>query len=156
MTLTARTEHGAPVTSPAPRRGIHRALLPLGIVGGAVALALGVQAVFNPFTTHVPLCLINHLTGIECPGCGAIRAVHAVLAGDLLMALRSNALTTLALPLVAAGFVLWTIRRVQGRPLDLLPSRTTLLVLLGVVLLFTIARNLPAFWFLAPVSYVGG
>ena len=38
----------------------------------------------------------------------------------------------------------------------LMPSRTTVLVLTGVVLVFTVLRNLPAFWFLAPISYVGG
>jgi lysylphosphatidylglycerol synthetase-like protein (DUF2156 family) len=143
-------------TAEDPARGAHRLLLPLGIAGAGLALALGVQMVFDPFRTHLPLCLVHQLTGLECPGCGAIRAVHSLLAGDLLMALRSNLLITLASPLTGIGMVIWAVRRVRGRPTALLPSNRVMRVLIGVVLLFTVLRNLPAFWFLAPISYVGG
>jgi hypothetical protein len=139
-----------------PSRGAHRLLLPLGIAGAVLALAIGVQLVFDPFRTHVPLCLVHQLTGLDCPGCGAIRAVHSLLAGDLLMALRSNLLITLAIPLTAIGLGAWAVRRARGLRTQLQPTRTSLLVLAGVVLAFTVLRNLPAFWFLAPISYVGG
>ncbi|WP_341855343.1 DUF2752 domain-containing protein [Brachybacterium sp. GPGPB12] len=129
---------------------------PLGIMGAALALAVGVRLIFDPFRTHVPLCIVNHLTGIECPGRGALRAVHSLLAGDLLLALRSNLLIILAIPLTAIGMGVWTPRRARGLTTELTPSSTTVLVLTGVVLVFTVPRNLPAFWFLAPISYVGG
>ena len=51
---------------------------------------------------------------------------------------------------------MWAVRRARGLRTQLLPSRTSLLVLAGLALLFTVLRNLPAFWFLAPISYVGG
>ncbi|MGP5079566.1 DUF2752 domain-containing protein [Brachybacterium alimentarium] len=139
----------------ATARGMGRALLPLGIVTGGVVLAVGVQLVFDPFRTDVPLCLVYHLTGLHCPGCGAIRAVHSLLAGDLLLALRSNLLITASLPLVALGFAAWTVRRVRGTALRRLPASRTLYLLLAVVAVFTVLRNLPAFWYLAPVSFVG-
>ena len=82
--------------------------------------------------------------------------MHALLAGDLLLALRSNLLITLAIPLTAIGLGVWAVRRARGLRTDLMPSRTTLFVLIAVMLLFTVLRNLPAFWFLAPISYVGG
>lgn len=155
MTLAAQ-ERDEQLGAGVPARGAHRLLLPIGIVGAALALAVGVQLVFDPFRTHVPLCIVNHLTGIECPGCGAIRAVHSLLAGDLLLALRSNLLITLAIPLTAIGMGVWALRRARGLTTELMPSRTTVLVLTGVVMVFTVLRNLPAFWFLAPISYVGG
>ena len=82
--------------------------------------------------------------------------MHSLLAGDLLLALRSNLLIILAIPLTAIGMGVWALRRARGLTTELTPSRTTVLVLTGVVLVFTVLRNLPAFWFLAPISYVGG
>lgn len=154
MTTGVGDRHGA--TAPAvPARGPRRALLPVGIVAGGLALAAGVQLVFDPFRTDIPLCIVYHLTGLYCPGCGAIRAVHSVLAGDLLLALRSNALITIALPLVALAFVVWTVRRVRGLATDLLPSTRTAYVLLALIAVFTVLRNLPPFWFIAPISFIG-
>lgn len=154
MTTGVGDRHGA--TAPAvPARGLRRALLPVGIVAGGLALAVGVQLVFDPFRTDIPLCIVYHLTGLYCPGCGAIRAVHSVLAGDLLLAVRSNVLITVALPLVALSFVLWTVRRVRGLTTDLLPSTRSACILVAVIAVFTVLRNLPAFWFIAPVSYIG-
>lgn len=155
MTAAVRPEHGEAVLR-STARGPRRALLPLGIGVAGLALAVGVQLVFDPFRTHIPLCLVNHLTGLECPGCGAIRAVHAMLDGDLLLALRNNALLTVAAPLAAAGMAVWTVRRALGRRTDLMPSRAVLLALVGIAVLFSVLRNLPMFWFLAPISYVGG
>lgn len=47
-----------------------------------------------------PPCLFKALTGLFCPGCGATRAMHALLHGDLRAALRMNSLLVLALPLL--------------------------------------------------------
>lgn len=158
MTTAARGTHGTAserVPGP-PAHGPRRALLPLLIGAGGLALAVLVQLVFDPFRMHIPLCVLNHLTGLECPGCGAIRSVHALLDGDLLLALRNNALITTAIPLIAIGLVTWAVRRARGLRTDLMPSRTVLLVLVGIALLYAVLRNLPMFWFLAPISYVGG
>jgi Protein of unknown function (DUF2752) len=154
VTSAVRDQHGAPVQV-APARGFRRSLLPLGIAAGGLVVAVTVQLVFDPFRTDIPLCIVYHLTGLHCPGCGAIRSVHALLAGDPLLALRSNALITVALPLVAAGFAVWTVRRVRGRTTDLLPSNRVMYALVSVIAVYTVLRNLPAFWFLAPISLVG-
>lgn len=143
----------APVA--APRPGLHRAILPLVIVAGGAALALLVQVVFDPFRMHIPLCIVHQLTGLHCPGCGGIRAVHALLEGDLLLALRSNVLIVGALPVVAAGYLLWMRRRIQGRRFAVIPSSGLMIALAALIALFSVARNLPMFWFLAPVTLVG-
>ena len=48
-----------------------------------------------------PRCPIEQLLHIQCPGCGSTRALAALLRGDLSEALRLNALTTVALPMLA-------------------------------------------------------
>ena len=154
--MTAAGERRDAVAPPAPAPGLHRALLPAAIGGAGLALALGVQLVFDPFRMDIPLCILNHLTGLECPGCGAIRSVHALLQGDLLLALRNNALITLAIPFAAVAMTIWTVRRVRGLGTDLMPSRPVLLGLVALAVLFAVLRNLPAFWFLAPISDGGG
>lgn len=139
-----------------PSAGPRAAALPLGLLLAAVAAAGLLQAVFNPFTQHIPLCAVKALTGLDCPGCGATRAVHALLEGDLLLALQSNAMLVLLLPAAIALFADWTLSRYRGRPMRLLPKPAVLAVLVGLALVFGVVRNLPAFAFLAAPSFVPG
>lgn len=154
MTQVVGDQRGAAVQD-APARGRRRALLPLTVVLGGVALAVTVQLVFDPFRTDIPLCLVYHVTGLYCPGCGAMRAVHSLLAGDLLLALRSNVLIMAALPVTALVIGMWTRHRIQGRPTTVPLPRPLVIALLVAIVLFTALRNIPAFWFLAPISYIG-
>lgn len=123
-----------------------------GIVLGAAALGVGaVIFFFNP-TTHAfyPVCKFHQLTGLNCPGCGATRALYALLHGNFLTALRDNALFVFAL---AAGLVygMWfMVRKFRGRPgSEIFPAKF-LWPALAVALVFTVLRNLPAFAFLSP------
>jgi Protein of unknown function (DUF2752) len=52
-----------------------------------------------------PACPIHRYLGIECPGCGATRALAALLHGRAGEALRLNALFVGVLPLALAGAV---------------------------------------------------
>src|SRR5699024_8703616 len=88
-----------------------------------------------------PPCLVYHLTGLYCPGCGSSRAVHALLDGDLRLALRNNAVIVIAAPLVAAGFVVWTVQRVRGRPTDLWPPQRVVMTLFVLVMAYTVAAT---------------
>lgn len=154
MTFAVSTVEGGTASGPGPG-GARRALLPLGIAAAGISLALVLQVGFDPFRTDIPLCIVYHLTGLHCPGCGASRAVHALLDGELLLALRNNAVIVIAAPLAAAGFVFWTGQRIRGRPTDLWPSQPVVMTLFVLVMAYTVARNLPAFWFIAPTSLVG-
>jgi len=132
----------------------------VGPVGRPVGLALlltGMGAVaavllflIDPATAwFLPVCPLHVLTGLHCPGCGATRALHELARGHIGTALRLNALVTLTLP-AAAG--VWLARR---RGWDLVPRLgrpVGLCLLIGVVVVFGIARNIPVYPFalLAP------
>lgn len=47
-----------------------------------------------------PECMLYKTTGIYCAGCGATRAIYALLHGRVLEALHDNALLVAALPLL--------------------------------------------------------
>ena len=62
-------------------------------------------AVFGASRIGLPIsgCIVQHLLGIRCPGCGITRSVAALLHGDLTDALAANA----AGPLVCVSFVFY-------------------------------------------------
>jgi hypothetical protein len=91
-----------------------------------------------------PQCPTKLLTGLDCPMCGATRAVHSLLRGDVVGAMDHNLIFVLLLPAFIYTFVAWTSTR-MGRPMKPIPmSNLWVSGTLAVVLLaFTVARNLP-------------
>ena len=85
------------------------------------------------------------------PGCGALRAMHDLLHGDLAGALARNPLTVLAVPYLVLAFVTWLLRR-SGRPAPRSTSLPpwTIWLLLAVVVAFGVLRNLPGWAWLSP------
>lgn len=108
----------------------------VGVSAGALTLALA-----DPSTTRwYPPCVFHWLSGFECPGCGSLRAGHALLRGDVMGALGFNVLIVAVAPLVLWWFVRW-LRPVPGR-VQRTRFRYGAVVPVGVVaLLFTVARN---------------
>src|SRR5882757_2270663 len=79
-----------------------------GVVFGATAIGVGaIVFFFNP-STHgfYPVCMFHSLTGLNCPGCGATRALYALLHGSLRLALKDNALFVVLL----AALAVWSAR----------------------------------------------
>lgn len=76
-----------------------------------LAAIAAVLFLFNPVEWRFfPRCQFHELTGLNCPGCGATRAAHALLHGDFLAAMRDNVLFVVLLPLfvmLAAVKVFW-------------------------------------------------
>lgn len=56
----------------------------------------------DPAEGGYPLCMFHYLTGLYCPGCGTARAVHRLLHGQLLAAMRMNVLAVGMLPVLLA------------------------------------------------------
>ena len=58
---------------------------------------------FNPIDYGwMPRCVVKQLTGLSCPGCGLLRAVHAALHGRFSEAVSYNYWLLLTVPYVAA------------------------------------------------------
>ena len=61
---------------------------------------------FDPMRAgFFPPCPFHLITGLQCPGCGATRALHHLLHGDVAGAFHLNAMLIIASPLLAAGAI---------------------------------------------------
>jgi len=116
---------------------------------GAVALLL---YWFDPVHFHFyPVCVFHQVTGLLCPGCGTLRALHQLLHGHVAAALRFNALFVLSLPFVGAYGLRLALAQAARRPVPCVRP-IWLWIALGAMILFGILRNLPfpAFAWMAP------
>lgn len=136
---------GAPPSDTAPSRGrLGRWLVP----GAALAATVGVGAYVylvdpNAAANPYPKCILKQYTGIDCPGCGGTRCVHALLHGDLRTAFDHNALVVLLLPVVLYISARWVLGRAGVElPALRLPSWMAWGIPLAMVL-FTVVRNIP-------------
>jgi hypothetical protein len=124
-------------------------------VGGVLGMtAIGASAVvffFNP-NTHgfYPACLFHKLTGLNCPGCGATRALYALLHGNLRLALKDNGLFIFSLATLIVWSVRFVFRKRQNPNATLNVPPGVLWTFLAVAIVFTILRNQTAFSFLSP------
>lgn len=113
---------------------------------GGLAVAGALAAVLflcDPVRVPIyPQCVFHRVTGLDCPGCGSLRALHALLHGDFAAALHFNAFLVLSLPLFA-----WLGLRIAGRNMraePVAPFRPVWLWLyLAAFVMFGIIRNLP-------------
>ncbi|MBC7893057.1 MAG: DUF2752 domain-containing protein [Sphingobacteriaceae bacterium] len=125
---------------------------------GLSSLAIGlVYYRFNPAQeAFFPVCVFRKVTGLHCPGCGAQRALHALLHGRFGEAFHNNALLMLALPYALLGFVLDLRNYLRGH--GELPAayrrQEVILAIFALICLFWILRNVPGlpFEWLAPVE----
>jgi hypothetical protein len=124
----------------------------VGVVLGMTAIGAGaVVFFFNP-NTHkfYPVCLFHQLTGLNCPGCGATRALYALLHGNITLALKDNALFISSLAALIVWSVRFVFRKRQNPNATLNVPPGVLWTFLAVAIVFTILRNQPAFSFLSP------
>jgi hypothetical protein len=131
------------------------ALLALLGVGFA---ALGLLYAVNPAgSAWYPKCTLHSLTGLHCPGCGMLRGTHQLLQGNVAGALSMNALAMVLVPIVLATCLVNLARRsrhsqLPDQPLPRLLPDWTGWAIFTIVVVFTIARNIPyePFLYLAP------
>lgn len=134
-------ERSAP---PAPTKG--QVLASAAALGAATSLV----ALVDPYQGgRFPTCPLLALTGLSCPFCGGLRAVHDLTHLDLAGALERNPLVVFALPLVALALVAWGQRAFTGRRVPALPVSLAP-VLIVLVVLFGVLRNVPGWAWLSP------
>jgi hypothetical protein len=126
------------------------------LAGGAFVGTVGIGAYMylidpnNPANAY-PKCPLKLITGIDCPGCGGLRATHSLLHGDIMGALDHNVLALIIVPFMLYGLL----RLVLGqfdKQLPPIPTRRFMSWAVPVfVLVFTIVRNIPV----GPFAYLG-
>lgn len=124
----------------------------VALVSLAAALAAVFLYAFDPAQGGpYPVCFFHQTTGLLCPGCGGLRALHQLLHGRLAAALYLNPMLVLGLPVatwVGGGAAL---RAWRGQPAALVIRPAWLWFAGGVLLAFCILRNLP--W--PPLAWLG-
>jgi hypothetical protein len=117
---------------------------PIATASGLVAATAYIAAVDPSDRAALPPCPFRTLTGWWCPGCGLTRATHHLLHGDVLGALRYNALLPIVLGLITLLWVDWYARTTGQR--SLLPARIPRWAPtagIAVAVAFAVLRNLP-------------
>jgi hypothetical protein len=110
-----------------------RALVCSGVLAFLIVLRASDPATSGLFAP----CPFRALTGWLCPGCGTLRALHALLHGRVLTALRLNPVMIAALPYVGWELARWVARRPP------LPVRARVCwALVGLLAAWWLARNL--------------
>jgi hypothetical protein len=125
-------------------------------VAAAAVAALLVLFLHDPARTSLyPRCPFLLATGLYCPGCGTLRALHQLLHGEVAAAFGYNSLAMLTTPFIAYAFLSRLAVAVRGKPLPrvFLPPALIWLFLVAVIA-FGVLRNIPGFPFelLAPTS----
>jgi hypothetical protein len=116
---------------------------PLAIITTAAAVLLR----FPPSqSSFYPRCPIYECFHLQCPGCGATRAVAALLRGHFSEAMHSNALVTLLLPIAVIYGTLWYSRLLHGDTIRWpQPPQAAIYGAFGIAAVFAILRNLQPF-----------
>jgi len=123
----------------------------LGFVA-AIALAI-VYYKYNPAKYGLfPQCPFHKLTGLDCPGCGSQRALHALLHLDFKAAAGYNLLMIISIPFLSVHFFyklksFFLKREVRWA---VIYHPITPKIIFVLVIVFWITRNIPA----TPFSYL--
>jgi hypothetical protein len=138
---------GAPVRF---RDRLRAAAVPLGVLGSAAAGFAYVAAVDPNEPGHYPACPMLYYTGLYCPGCGGLRGAHALAHGQLRTAIGCNAVAVAGYAVLAVVWTVWFTRTLRGRRFAPALPPAALYALGGLLLAFTVVRNLPFGAALAP------
>jgi hypothetical protein len=118
---------------------IFRAAAPVGLV----LLVAAILLVFPPAQySFYPRCPFHHFFGILCPGCGATRALAALLHGNFHEAFRLNAFFILLLPFLGGYAIRYYVKFVAHKPIQWpQPRPAAIYITLAAAIIFTVARN---------------
>lgn len=124
----------------------------VAVTAAAATAVVGVATISPEESGHYPTCPFLAITGLYCPGCGSLRAVHALAHGDLGTAWDRNPLALLLLPVLIGAWVAWglRLRGLNTWHLSRVPA-AWIWSLLVVVLVYWVTRNVPGWTLLSPV-----
>lgn len=111
------------------------------LVSTGVALLVLYVMIDPGSAVWMPKCLFHQFTGLECPGCGSQRALHALLHGELGRAWAFNPLVVAGLPLMILMGVAAICRKRYPRLYMILNSTLMALIASVAIVAWFIIRN---------------
>lgn len=120
-----------------PDRGIAALWLVLGISAGVILFF------FDPAANRLyPPCPFRSLTGLLCPGCGSTRALHQLLHGEIIAAIKLSPMLVVVSPILGYAVISTVAFVFRGRPLPRMKiGRGPIWGLLAVTMGFWLIRN---------------
>ncbi|HJX28527.1 MAG TPA: DUF2752 domain-containing protein [Thermoanaerobaculia bacterium] len=97
----------------------------------------------SPQSWGIPPCPFFYFTGLFCPGCGTLRAVHALLRGDLVRAFGLNPLLILFLPYIGFFWLSQAVAALTAKQWSRPASPRWGWAAFALIVSFWMLRNLP-------------
>ena len=110
-------------------------------VAGVIIIAI-IYSLFDPAAPFFPRCPIKMMTGVDCPGCGSQRALHALLDGRFAEAFAFNPLLFLLGPYACTVIILEWFPQRHPRLRTALTSTTAIAAIMVAIVAWTIIRNI--------------
>lgn len=111
------------------------------LVLSAIVILILIYGLFDPSTHFFPRCIFKSLTGLDCPGCGSQRALHALLHADIISAWRFNAMLVLSIPPLAVMAAAAVMRTRRPRLYAAMNSTKAIYIWLAAIIIWWIMRN---------------
>ena len=117
-------------------------LITIEVIAVIVLLFL---ALVDPATTiFAPKCMFKYLTGYDCPACGIQRAIHTLLNGDVVTALRYNYFLLISIPyFLAVAITTFCKSEIVSKMSYFVQHPKVVKVVLALIILWWIMRNIP-------------
>ncbi len=110
-------------------------------MAGVILIGI-IYSLFDPTSPFFPGCPVKMLTGLDCPGCGSQRALHALLRGHVAEAFAFNPIVFVLGPYAIAVILLEWFPQWMPRLRRALTSTPAIAAVMGAIIIWTIARNL--------------
>lgn len=109
----------------------------------SAAIMLAALYVFEPSAgSFFPKCIFHQLTGLNCPGCGLQRAIHALMHGHVAEAVHYNAILPVLAFVAAAYGVAYALRNAFPRFHRAFTSARAAVLVLALIVAWWVLRNI--------------
>ncbi len=109
----------------------------------SAAIILAALYAFEPSAgSFFPKCLFHQITGLNCPGCGLQRAIHALMHGHVAEAVRFNAILPVLAVVVAAYGIAYALRNRFPHISKAFTSTRAAMLVLALIVAWWVLRNI--------------
>jgi Protein of unknown function (DUF2752) len=126
--------------------------LKVATLSGVIVVAAIILYFYNPSSSSIyPPSPFRALTGLYCPGCGTLRALHQLLHGHILKAFELNPLMMFAMPYLIYSYVSYSAPVILGQKIpQIFIKPNWIWLILKIILGYWVLRNIP----FAPFSWL--